>query len=223
MENKTSKYFKYAIGEIILVMVGILLALQVNNWNEGRKLQKLEKTYLLGILNDLKTDTLSINKFVMPNFLEHKKHHLFLDSLVDNNLMIEESILSMVWGALSLTKSGRAFYPTIGNYDSMISEGNSGLIKDRELFSSIQELYEISHAINIDIIHRRDRMIDDIRSKYTYNFQYNTKLENLRNKQLLADLRFIYEYKRNYTLFLEDLKANIHSLTNRIENYLADD
>ena len=33
MENKTSKYFKYAIGEIILVMIGILLALQVNNWN----------------------------------------------------------------------------------------------------------------------------------------------------------------------------------------------
>ncbi len=37
MENKTSKYFKYAIGEIALVMIGILLALQVNNWNESRK------------------------------------------------------------------------------------------------------------------------------------------------------------------------------------------
>jgi hypothetical protein len=32
--NKTGKYFKYAIGEIVLVMIGILLALQVNNWNE---------------------------------------------------------------------------------------------------------------------------------------------------------------------------------------------
>jgi hypothetical protein len=37
MENKTGKYFKYAIGEIILVVIGILLALQVNNWNEIRK------------------------------------------------------------------------------------------------------------------------------------------------------------------------------------------
>ncbi|WP_405574179.1 hypothetical protein [Winogradskyella sp. Asnod2-B02-A] len=39
-ENKTSKYFKYAIGEIILVVIGILIALQINNWNQKR-LQKL--------------------------------------------------------------------------------------------------------------------------------------------------------------------------------------
>jgi len=39
MENKTGKYFKYAIGEIILVVIGILIALQINNWNENRKYQ----------------------------------------------------------------------------------------------------------------------------------------------------------------------------------------
>ena len=37
MENKTGKYFKYAIGEIVLVVIGILIALQINNWNENRK------------------------------------------------------------------------------------------------------------------------------------------------------------------------------------------
>jgi len=37
MENKTSKYLKYAIGEIVLVVIGILIALQVNNWNQERK------------------------------------------------------------------------------------------------------------------------------------------------------------------------------------------
>ena len=36
-QNKTGKYFKYAIGEIVLVVIGILLALQINNWNENRK------------------------------------------------------------------------------------------------------------------------------------------------------------------------------------------
>ena len=46
MENKTSKYFKYAIGEIILVVIGILIALQINNWNENRKQSKQERAIL---------------------------------------------------------------------------------------------------------------------------------------------------------------------------------
>ena len=52
MENKTSKYLKYAIGEIALVVVGILIALQINNWNELRK-QRLEE---LETLKNIKSD-----------------------------------------------------------------------------------------------------------------------------------------------------------------------
>jgi hypothetical protein len=51
LENKTSKYFKYAIGEIILVVIGILIALQINTWNENRK-EKLEESSILQNLND---------------------------------------------------------------------------------------------------------------------------------------------------------------------------
>ncbi len=46
-ENKTGKYFKYAIGEIVLVVLGILIALQINNWNEQRKQRKLEESTLI--------------------------------------------------------------------------------------------------------------------------------------------------------------------------------
>ena len=51
-ENKTGKYFKYAIGEIILVVIGILIALSINNWNEERKDRKEE----LAALQDLKME-----------------------------------------------------------------------------------------------------------------------------------------------------------------------
>ena len=45
-ENKMGKYFKYAIGEILLVVIGILIALQINNWNELRKERQKEKAFL---------------------------------------------------------------------------------------------------------------------------------------------------------------------------------
>jgi len=56
MENKTEKYLKYAIGEIVLVVIGILIALSINNWNEERKdRDKLLKIYSL-IYNDIEDD-----------------------------------------------------------------------------------------------------------------------------------------------------------------------
>ena len=57
-ENKTRKYLKYAVGEIILVMIVILLALQVNNWNENRKKEVIEIQFLKRLVNDLASDTL---------------------------------------------------------------------------------------------------------------------------------------------------------------------
>ena len=55
-ENKFSKYLLYAIGEIILVVIGILIALQINNWNENRKLTETKRNYYQQILVDLKND-----------------------------------------------------------------------------------------------------------------------------------------------------------------------
>jgi len=45
-KNKTGKYLKYAIGEIVLVVIGILIALQINNWNEERKTNSKERRML---------------------------------------------------------------------------------------------------------------------------------------------------------------------------------
>ena len=58
-ENKTGKYFKYAIGEIILVVIIILIALQINNWNGKQKLNVKTQDYYLQLLDDLKSDPLS--------------------------------------------------------------------------------------------------------------------------------------------------------------------
>ena len=61
-ENRVSKYILYAIGEIVLVVLGILIALSINNWNEQKKTEEKTKSSLLALRNDLILDTLLINK-----------------------------------------------------------------------------------------------------------------------------------------------------------------
>ena len=71
--RKVSQYLIYAIGEIVLVMIGILLALQVNNWNEERKLRTTINGVLKSIANDLETDTLKANS-VIDYYKENQKN-----------------------------------------------------------------------------------------------------------------------------------------------------
>jgi hypothetical protein len=66
--SKTGKYLKYAIGEIILVVIGILIALQINNWNEHRKKEKLKDSYKVSLINDLSKDTLMLGKLISENY-----------------------------------------------------------------------------------------------------------------------------------------------------------
>ncbi|NER15486.1 hypothetical protein GWK08_18675 [Leptobacterium flavescens] len=80
-ENKLSQYFIYAIGEIVLVVLGILIALQINNWNEGRKARRAETRLMENILKDLKEDHENLKGDI--EYLEAQKQlqkQLYLES-----------------------------------------------------------------------------------------------------------------------------------------------
>ncbi|WP_340111910.1 DUF6090 family protein [Maribellus mangrovi] len=55
-ENRVGKYLRYAIGEILLVVIGILIALQINNWNERRKIQVYEQKILTDLVRTIDND-----------------------------------------------------------------------------------------------------------------------------------------------------------------------
>ena len=63
-ENKVGKYLRYAIGEILLVVIGILIALQVNNWNEHQKQKKKETIDLQNLSIDLKKQIKSQDRYI---------------------------------------------------------------------------------------------------------------------------------------------------------------
>ena len=61
-ENKFSKYLLYAVGEIVLVVIGILIALSINNWNEEKNIKQSELQFLTRLKSDLTKDTIYFNR-----------------------------------------------------------------------------------------------------------------------------------------------------------------
>ncbi len=80
MENKTGKYFKYAIGEIVLVVIGILIALQINNWNENQKLEKTTEDYYAQLLDDLNNDIISTQSIIKEFSNQQKEYNNYISS-----------------------------------------------------------------------------------------------------------------------------------------------
>lgn len=66
-DNKTTKYLKYAFGEILLVVFGILIALSINNWNQKKTERKIEHDYILSLIEDAKTDLSNFENVIALN------------------------------------------------------------------------------------------------------------------------------------------------------------
>ena len=81
-ENKFSKYLLYAIGEIVLVVIGILIALQINNWNELRKANNREHSLYQNILIDLENEDVRLNS-ALGQYKQHSDayYHIYYETI----------------------------------------------------------------------------------------------------------------------------------------------
>ena len=137
-EGKTSRYIKYAIGEIILVVIGILIALAVNNWNQQKKDRRLGKDLIGRIHADLVQDTLYFRQTIQQNKLLREDIKDLLSRLYQGVNSIEQvQEMSRVYDkALD-----QVFLINDNTYKSMISSGTLGLIENQKLKEDIIDLY----------------------------------------------------------------------------------
>ena len=127
MENKTGKYFKYAIGEIILVVIGILIALQVNNWNQDRKDRISERKILNNINRDFSQNKASFDKVKVINY----KNLATLDSIV--KMLQEGEITIEKYNKYNKLITGTTYNPYSSTVDAVINSNSLELIQDDEL------------------------------------------------------------------------------------------
>lgn len=137
-EGKTINYLKYAIGEIVLVVIGILIALAVNNWNQQKKDRKLGKDLLSRIRADLVQDTIYFRKTINQNKLLREEIKDLLSKLYQGVNSIEQvQEMSAVYDkALD-----QIFLINDNTYKNMISSGTLGLIENEKLKEDIIDLY----------------------------------------------------------------------------------
>ena len=140
-KHKTGKYITYAIGEIVLVVIGILIALSVSNWNKKRNDAESEEIILNDLSTELKNNITALEKIIN----EHQKS---LDAALEVRGLIKDSIklhdisnknLSYILKTMNYNWTYNA---KLGILNSTINSGKIDLIKNKEIrymLSSIQE------------------------------------------------------------------------------------
>ena len=128
MENKTGKYFKYAIGEIVLVVIGILIALQINNQNILNQERKIERAYLVALKEEFtKNKNLLEETIDLNNYLIERNDSLI--GLFKKNVLDTISEGAVVNYFFETFSNEIHYTPSLGVLKEIISSGNLKLIQ----------------------------------------------------------------------------------------------
>lgn len=143
--SKASRYMLYAIGEILLVVIGILIALQINNNNDRRKEKERELLYLTNLRKDLVLNIREINKYISDRtvciesakiILEHFEGKPITNVAAFNNLCMP-------------IYNWQRFYQVDNTFQELISSGNLALISSdsiKTLLFNMESLYKVNKA-----------------------------------------------------------------------------
>ncbi|MFT5217432.1 MAG: hypothetical protein ACJA1H_001278 [Glaciecola sp.] len=173
-KNKTGKYLKYAIGEIILVIMGILIALTINNWNQDRLTENLEYQYYSRLLDDVREEkfileaTINYSKQVS---LHAKKAIAVFENSSNGNTNPIENLIDM-YQASQLADS----YSASSTYKELISSGQINLIQNNSLKTALIRYYESDWSENgVFVLENKYR--ENLRSKMPNEIQTQIRLK----------------------------------------------
>jgi hypothetical protein len=143
---KVGKYLKYAIGEIVLVVVGILIALSINNWNENQKKAKIKQSYIKNLITDITKDTIQLNDRLNLN-------HEYLASIDSSFAVINDSTLEIRAIFNYVKANNLSGLRVTNNYNNntfniLISSGNIDLFSN----AFTDDIMELNRLQNTEII-----------------------------------------------------------------------
>ena len=223
------RYMRYAIGEIVLVVIGILIALQINNWNEDRIRDELTQVYLKNVVNDLKSDIETMKQLRGVNVFKHYSIKNLLynlgDSLFDpteeDMLIVPSFDLNYLWKSeipsidnqeftqLTITWMHRLSDQNlnISAFNELKSTGHFSLIRNIELKNQINQYYKDweqwlgpSHQkINEDLRLKWDSSLGKKGIIYTNFFEIDDPMMVLKQDKSLLNIARFMCIESGYT------------------------
>ena len=186
--GRTGKYFKYAIGEIILVMVGILLALQVNNWNEIRKERAKESGYLERLKEDILSDQkqFDLNVDFYNQVFEYGNLAISYSNGEDLGATSNWEVLAAFFYASQIWP----IIPTTSTYDELKSSGELSLIRSVNLRNNLSYyhgggLNRYNHTVGIQPPYRK--MVRGLVPTKVQNYMWENCHVTLNDTQILKE------------------------------------
>ncbi|MCZ4408200.1 DUF6090 family protein [Cryomorphaceae bacterium 1068] len=176
-ESRFGSYLLYAIGEIVLVVIGILIALQINNWNEEQKQQRLEQEYYCRLSEDVTQDKeqMSILLGLAQERLEasNQSVRLLLD---ENSKKVEVGQLI----SLSLKAVYSDFQPNNSAYEDLKSGANLNIISDKSVIKALNHYFNRVEELK-SIIMVNGKYAVDLSFRHTDNFANGTNQASIAN------------------------------------------
>ncbi len=170
-ENKTGRYFKYAIGEIILVVIGILIALQINNWNLDQQDRKVEKDNLLALMQEYSQNKAALQEVIRIN----DENIVWAEKLVQSyNAKVLDTLTGKTMAQFSSKTLGTEinFSPENGVLTEILSSGQLKLILNSELKHKLAGFNS-----KVDAIEQQELEVYDYRAMAIKDILQNGNME----------------------------------------------
>ena len=214
--NKTGDYLKYAVGEIVLVVIGILIALSINNWNESRKNDLKQALLVKNIIEDLRLDFIHIN-----NSLEQVSNQMNLIDDLISKIFDEKKKIN--YDSIGLIRFSSDFRPiSQRNHSESVSTLEDDFIREliQDYFLKEDQVTDIFIEY-VDIVHNKIRPylsnvgMHNLRSLYNQDSS-NKKLEVPLNPIILEEQLVKVAFQQ--LLYERKLKTNsFEKLLNEIK------
>ena len=193
-QDRAGKYLLYAVGEIVLVVIGILIALQINNWNENRKIEQSEQSILFD-LRDVMIRNIEQYEEVIEQDEKSREASLKLLHLVERPLELESISDSLFDAHIHRMNAMWSFNPELGLIKSIINSGKIEYIENKELrigLSSLEARISDANEAQIYLATIRTDMFFDILGK---SYVQDTTNKWIVSKEELVGPEFVFWLK----------------------------